>query len=460
MRHSTSVRPGNSQVNKEGHILLYEIQEVPDPTCLEYQAVAGGSVVGAIGRCFEYLLRALACMSAGSCSAEIIYLFNPKGNGRGRQTRLKLYLRSWASDRPGAHNLDRLVRAGPISLYYKFLPIERIPQANDLRASCEIVRREDLVKPLHSADKNYKILAYYYTLTLFTPNRENDYLMLDRVLDCIDEPVAITIRVQPVDISPQIHAHTAYMARLGAINNRWDIDDEAFSNTDYTGYDGRQYPGLRNHWKPLSYKDPLANDILQTERQNHKTFRNLHLSFKIKADAETIPIVRLVASVLGDSAFEDGSFRILVKENGKTPSGNLTETRQPTDTLALPSTQDANSDFDLKEYEQLRPLSRCATVDELLGVFRLPIGGYFSPCCIRKDTDPPQKKREDQILLGYDMEIGSNSTADFGQPLCIGYDQMRKHLFISSVPGGGKSTVGMNILIQLYSGSWCCRDGD
>jgi len=253
-------------MSKEDQLLIYEVKEVPDPTCLEYQATAGGSVVGAIGRGFEFLLRALACMLAGSCSAEIIYLFNAGGNGQDRQTRLKLYLRLWASDSAGAHNLDRLVRAGPISLYYKFLPIEKIPDVEGLRAGCEIVRREDLVKPLHSTDRNYKIFDYYYTLTLFIPNRENDYLMLDRVLDCIDEPVMITIQVQPVDISPQVHAHTAYLARLGAINNRWDIDDEAFSNIDYTGYDGRQYLGLRNQWKPLSYKDLLANDILQVER--------------------------------------------------------------------------------------------------------------------------------------------------------------------------------------------------
>ncbi len=447
-------------MSKKGHLLIYEVQVVPDPTCLEYQAVAGGSVVGAIARGFEFLLRALACMLAGSCSVEIIYLFKAEGNGQDRQTRLKIYLRLWASDSPGVYNLDRLVRAGPISLYYKFLPIEKIPNVEGLRASCEIVRREDLVKPLHSTDRNYKIFAYYYTLTLFTPNRENDYLMLDRVLDCIDEPVMITIQVQPVDISPQVHAHTAYMARLGAINNKWDIDDEVFGNIDYTSYDGHQYMGLRNQWKPLCYKDPLANDILQVERQNHKTFRNPHLSFKIKAEAETIPAVRLIGSVVGDCAFEDGSFRIIVKEKDKTSSDDLAETYQPTETLISSSTQDTNSDLEFKEYEQLRPLRGCATVEELLGVFRLPIGGYFSPCCIRKNTDPPQEKPEDLIELGYDMEIGSNSTADFGQPRGIRYDQLRKHLFVSSVPGGGKSTVIMNILIQLYSGSLCCRDTD
>ena len=388
-------------------------------------------------------------MLAETCSAEILFLFNPKGNGQDRQTRLKLYLRLWASDSAGAHNLDRLVRVGPISLYYKFLPIEKIPDVEGLRTSCEIVRREDFVKPLHSTDKNYKIFSYYYTLTLFIANRENNYFMLDRVLDCIDEPVVITIQVQPVDISPQVHAHTAYLARLGAINNPWDIDDEVSSNTDYTGYDGHRYLGLRNQWKPLSYKDPLASDILQVERQNHKTFRNPHLSFKIKAEAATIPVVRLIGSVVGDCAFEEGSFRLIVKEKDKTSSDYIAGTYKPTDTLTSSSTQDTNSDFEFKEYEQLRPLSRCATVEELLGVFRLPIGSYFSPCCIRKNTDPPQEKPEGLIVLGYDMEIGSNSTVDFGQPRGIRDDQMRKHLFISSVPGGGKSTAVKNILIQL-----------
>jgi len=445
-------------MSEEDQLLIYEVKEVPDPTCLEYQATAGGSVVGAIGRGFEFLLRALACMLVGSCSAEIIYLFNPEGKGQDRQTRLRLYLRLWASDSAGAHNLDRLVRAGPISLYYKFLPIEKIPDVEGLRAGCEIVRREDLVKPLHSTDRNYKIFDYYYALTLFIPNRENDNLMLDRVLDCIDEPVKITIRVQPVDISQQVHAHTAYLARLGAINNRWDNDDEDFSSIDYTGYDGPQYMGLRNQWKPLSCKDPLANDILQVERQNHKTFRNPHLSFKIKIEAVTTSVARLIGSVVGDCSFDEGSFRIIVKDN--TLSDDLAETCQLPDTLTSSSTQDTNSDIEFKEYDQLRPLRGCATVEELLGVFRLLIGGYFSPCCIRKNTDPPQEKPEELIMLGYDMEIGSNSTADFGQPRGIRYDQMRKHLFVSAVPGGGKTTAVTVMLIQIYSGSLCCSDRD
>ena len=196
-------------MSKDGHTLAYEVPEIPDPAYSQYQAAAGGDVAGAIASGFELLLRALASMPPGSCSADISLRFNPKGIGQDRQSRLKLYLRLWAHDVPTARNLDRLLRGGPVSRYYKFQPIERIPDVKGLQARCEIIRREDFIKPLYSSDLNYKILAYYYVFTLFTANQENDYLTLDQVLDCIDEPVAITIRVQPENISPQIHAHTA-----------------------------------------------------------------------------------------------------------------------------------------------------------------------------------------------------------------------------------------------------------
>ena len=114
--------------------------------------------------------------------------------------------------------------------------------------------------------------------------------------------------------------------------------------------------------------------------------------------------------------------------------------------------------MELKDYGRLRPLGRLATVDELSGVFRLLIGGYFSPCCIRKNTDPPHQNPENMIVLGYDMEIGGDSTAKFGQPRGVLFDCLNKHLFVTAIPGSGKTTAIMNILLQLHGGWLCCED--
>lgn len=434
-------------MGKDGHILAYEVQGAPDPACSDYQAAAaGGDVRGAIGSAWEHLTRAFSYMPPGSFFAEIFYLFDPKGNCRDRQSRLKMYLWVWASERAIAHNLDRLIRGGPVSCYYNFLSIEKIPDVKGLQAGCEIVRREDFIKPLYSSDLNYKIPPYYYTLTPFVANRENDYLMLDRILDCIDGKITITIRIQPVDISPQIQAHAAYLARLGTIN-KWDFDDNKFSGIDYTDPDGRKYLSLDGQFKPFSKKDPLANDILQTERQNHKTLLDRQLSFRITVKAKTQPVAGLVISTLAEAAFKNGSYRII---DGKDESSERpAETDQQTNAISASPSQHTVNNTESKDYELLRPLGRLATSDELSGIFRFPIGGYFSPRCIRQNTDPPHERRENMIVLGYDMEIGGNSTADFGQPRGVGYDRLNTHLFVTSMPGGGKTTVIMNLVFQF-----------
>ena len=148
-------------MGKDGYRLAYEIDEAPDPACSEYQAAAADSDVrGAIGSAWEHLLRAFSYMPPGSFFAEILYLFDPKGNCRDRQSRLKMYFWVWASTRAIAHNLDRLIRGGPVSCYYNFQPIEKMPDVKGLGAGCEITRREDFIKPLYSCDMNYKIPAY------------------------------------------------------------------------------------------------------------------------------------------------------------------------------------------------------------------------------------------------------------------------------------------------------------
>ena len=339
---------------KKDHILAYEIDKVPDSAYSQYKAAAsGGDVKQAIGSAFEHLLRVFSHMPPDSFFAEIFYQFDPKGDGRDRQSRLKMYLWLSASNKAVSRNLDRLIRSGPVSCYYKFLPIEKIPDVKGLKANCEIVRREDFIKPLYPPELNYKIPAYYYTFTPFAANQENDGQMLDQVLDCIDEKITIKIRVQPVDISAQVQAHAVHLARLGSVNNRWDGDDEDFGGMGYTDH---QYSSLHSQLKPSNKKDPLVNDILQTGRQNHKRLLEKHLSFNITVKTKTQPVAMLVISTLAEGAFNEGSYGI-VNEKGNSSEVSAEANRQSNTISASPSPHTGNN-MELKDYEQLRPLGR------------------------------------------------------------------------------------------------------
>jgi len=116
-------------------------------------------------------------MQTNSCSAELRFIFEPEGDGQDSQSRPNLNLLLWASNATMARNLDGLVRGGPLSHFYKFVKIEKLPKAKaELFSSCDIVRRENLVAPLHTCDLNYRIPERYYTVSPLVPNESNDYL--------------------------------------------------------------------------------------------------------------------------------------------------------------------------------------------------------------------------------------------------------------------------------------------
>ncbi|MBW1673180.1 MAG: hypothetical protein JRJ45_05955, partial [Deltaproteobacteria bacterium] len=443
-----SKKQRNSKICEEGHRRKYQVSELADPADPQYQTAAGGDVFGAIASGFQHFLRTIVQMPPGSCSAELLFIYRPVGNDKNSQERLKFYVQLEAIDSETACNLDSLLRGCMVSRFYNFEAIRKIPDVKQLQAGYRIIRRMDYLKPLYSCEVNPKIPRSYCTISSFTPNKDNDYLKLDRVLDRITEPVTISIMVKPVDISPQIHAHTTYMANLADIN-RWDRDYEDFCGIDYTGSGDHSYLKSQNQVKILNYPEPMAKDVMQIERQIHKTLPEPHLSFRIEVKAESKSVALLVASTVGEAGFQDGRYRVISSENNeKLSDGNGEACRQEADTSVCTSSHDVAGDMGSEEYEQLKQLSIVCTVEELSGIFRLPIASS-PPLCCRKNTDPPHIDEKDLVFLGYKEEslTGSASPVALGIPI----DVLAKHLAVFGLPGGGKSTNNMGILYQLHA---------
>jgi len=417
--------------------LMYLISELPDTAYSAYQAAAGGDVAEAIAKGSEHLLRTLAHMPAGSSSMEILYIFNHKANG---QDRLKLYLRLWSASTEIAQSLDRLIQGGLLSKFYEFKRVEKIPGVKKrLCDGYDITRRENSIIPLYTCDLNCKIPNRYYNISLFIPNQDNDYMMLDRILDRIDEPVTISIKVQPFDIAKLLHSYTDYLARLDSINHSWDINDENFSDMNYTGSDDRRYVSSQNQLNPLSYRDRLASDILRAGREVHQTLLEPNLLFRIQVKAKTQATARLIALTLAESGFEEGSYSIVAGSKGR-------------DCDPVQNSQEAG-DMELKEYGQLRLLNSVATVEQLSGLCKLPVASFSSPLCSRKNTDPPYIDEKDLLFIGYDEQ----SLTSNGSPISRGIhiEALKKHFSCFGLPGKGKTTSNMNLLYQLYArGIW------
>lgn len=439
----------NNKMYDNGHRRTYRMPELPDPADPRHQAAAGGDVAGAISRGFAHSLRTIVQMPPGSCSEEILFMYRPVGKNRNSQERLEFYVRLEACDSATVRSLDRLLRGSLIGRFYDFEVVERTPDPKRLHASYEIIRRVDYLKPLYPCDLNPKIPESYFTISPFKPNEDNDFLILDRVLDRIDESVTISIRIESVDVSGLLHTHTAYMARITDINHSLNTDLEDSHGIDYTGPGGHSYLRLQNQVKLLNFRDPPATDVLHAARQIHKTLPKPHLSFRIEVKAETKSVALLVASTVAEAGFKEGSYRIICGEKNDTPSDGSDEAcRQETDIAACTSSQHVNGETQSEEYIQLSKLDRLAPVDELLGIVRLPIASS-SPLCCRKNTDPPQVDEKNLILLGYKEEslTGSASPIALGIPI----DVLAKHLAVFGLPGGGKSTNNMGILYQLHA---------
>jgi hypothetical protein len=174
----------------------------------------------------------------------------------------------------------------------------------------------------------------------------------------------------------------------------------------------------------LTYRDPLADDLLRCQRRFHEDLRKPHLNFHISVKATTDINARLITSVVAESAFNEGSYRLIADDKN--------------------AEDDSNSPG---IYKDLRTLVNLATVDEMLGAIRLPVSFFASPYCIRKNTDPEFIDPDDMIVLGYDYQGHDENLKPV--PRGIHVDVLRKHFSLFGLPGVGKTTSVINILLQL-----------
>jgi hypothetical protein len=412
----------------------------------QYQMEAGGNVVDAVGIDFEHLSQALANMSSGGPSLEISFSFTPSSANRDLQSGLSIYLKGHAKDTSEIASLKLLLERGPLSRFYNLQVTDKVkPLVKEFGAACSIIRRTQPVIPLHSPEYNDKIPPFYYTIRPFEENNANDYVNLDRVLGGIKEEVHIQLLFQPTDITDELSNHTAYLSQLQSINRVWDREEDADSGlNNFLGNDASEWRSSRDQaLKPLRYPDPLADDILREQRRFRGTLQLPHLLFQIVVLARTPGVAQLIGSVVANSAFKDGSYRLIFSSQGEELFDQLFRSVKESEILA-PITHETR--FQRKNhalYSGLERLAHVGTVAELTGIFRLPVASFSSPRCIRMNTDPPNEIDQDLLVLGID-EQGSKSARG------IVLLNSCKHTFINGLSGSTKTNSGRNIAIQLH----------
>jgi len=253
--------------------MTYLLDSVPDPAYPLYRFRAGGDVRSALRDDAGHLLRTFAAFPPGSASLSLQLYYRPASAGENHGVqRLSVSLSGQAFSPAAAASLKLLLASGPLQRFYRLVPGDPVITP-ELPAACSVVRRQELLPATVTAEFNAKALSVYYAATPFKAREENDYMLLDGVLDPLSEPALVTIDISPAAIGPEAAAHTRYLSLLQQVNHVFSLGDD-----DLFAPGGGEW---RDAARPLHVREPLVDELLQQQRRFHETLRQPHLRFGI-----------------------------------------------------------------------------------------------------------------------------------------------------------------------------------
>jgi hypothetical protein len=336
--------------------------------------------------------------------------------------------------------------------FYDLQPVDAAPvDWKRFHAATDIVRRQTLLEPTVGPECNARALPLYYTIGSFEAREDNDYLVVDGVLGGLTEPVSIEICVEPADTHRDLSAHTVYLAHLQPINRAWDPADGEVPDLQWRRHSGSAKPLSRSEPAVLRMKEPQVDEVLRQQQRFHETLPLPHLRFSIRVMAPRPAMAHLVATVVADSAFENGSYQLFDSSRGDPDLVWPIDGEQGLRVAPIDALKRLLGDRKIDLYERQAGLAHVAPVEEFASVFRLPVASFGSPCCIRKSSDPLPEKPEDLIILGYEERPDEGRTARTrpGIPRGIRVDRLTTHLTVTGTSGSGKSMGGKNLVYQL-----------
>ncbi|MFC1762909.1 ATP-binding protein [Planctomycetota bacterium] len=430
------------------HKFMYSMPFVIDASCQRIQAQAGGDVYSANAAGWLHIMRYVSHMQPGLVSAELLYVFDPRGDGRNRQTRLRLFLCINASSANIAKAISVLIERGPLAGLYRFAKMDKpIPMPQGLHTSCHVVRCLDEIPALHSCDFNSKIPDAYRVIRPFVRNQKRDLWMLDKVLDKINEPVVFSCRIQPVDTAREMQAITTLVDQYHSVNHGRVFESD--NDISFIGVDGLSHLHNLDHIRPLNLRDPSADVAIHSLRPIHQALcQQPHLDFMIEARARNEATAQLLCGIVSESCFDGQCYQIKTGYHSKGSNEyNREEVHNPE--LETDSCRPITNQLASVDPSSLERLTHLATVDELSEIFKFPVvGPNCMTLCISRNTDPPYEVPEDLIIFGYDEQGVEGNPHPIARGLTT--EDLRKHLLIVAASGSGKTTTSINTLIQLH----------
>lgn len=300
---------------------------------------------------------------------------------------------------------------------------------------------------------------YYIPLYVahpFEPVPEQDMLLLDRYFAAYDQPFMVEITLEAAALQAE-----ELLAIEKMINHLERV--KGFS----TAREGEERSFLRRE-----QQDFTAEAIAETFEEYHeKLLQERYFQFAIRIWGKDPDLTPILAANVARECNGSGKYRKIILKSGEELYKQAVDASsriaiapevcwqeywdeswdkpfQETDVFPFNNTGKRGGAEKKRAFSfiyDLRRLPRLARLESLASFFRLPVPGPEPLQTMRKETEAPRENSEaaDRITLGTDFyKPGLSHSLDL--------ELIKKHIFISGVPGSGKTTSIFNILIQLH----------
>jgi len=447
-------------------VFNYLIQSIPDPGDNSLAASVGGNITQKAFTAAEQFLRIVSHLDSDMFSFTIRFIYKSKEYGQSR-TQIQFEVRTELDN--SYELIDKLINSGPFTSVYQIIDLQDKKIKDKVKdkkikiydfdytkfnSLTEVVKQEKIYTPFireylqnkpDYEDKIKHIPKLYYTIHQFKVRAENEWLQVDNLLDRYKNDIVIEIRISPTDTASELKLFSDYI-RGSKVKEQLKQIEIGFEQV---------------------VQDPMADEINRLHEETYENLKKPQFNYFIRCWGVNKQDTELIASSIAESCFDEGHYSLITVSKTK-PIWN--EIIQNINTINLGFLENRvwdiiNSIEGSNPYLNFKRMSRLASPDELLSIFRLPVGkANSSHKTMRRHTDPEQNENiKNSILIGDDLELGKvkdgrefNDLEELFAGLNSSFSELRldkellkKHMFIAGVPGSGKTTAMNNLLTQF-----------
>ncbi|MBP3885999.1 MAG: ATP-binding protein [Olsenella sp.] len=386
-------------------MLAYEVKRLPDLTLSKYQVFADSGIEGMLDAQTQFLRQLHRVSLLGGVGIHLLYDYDPT-RVAGHKLRVFLMFSGVDESSPYASKVERVVSASGVSSYFS---LERVAaqEVPDHRYRCSAAQRkhERFLQTVVDSRE-----SYFYLVPNWELRDEARLNSMVRLMESFDERCCyrVDLATEPgLDES----VHLSFERPLSFLRN---------VNSRETGLSERTKMAQ-------TQRDPNADETLkQYEAWLSAVDSSALFRARVLAMADDEQVCQLLLDAAATESVESGV-------------GDI-ETMGPMDTLAgVGDPIEERCDKDAPR--SMRKWATTYLAEEAAAFCRLPV--LYDGEAIELPKETAASPESSGIVIGSDRN---------GHDVLVPYDLLPKHMFVSGVPGAGKTNTMLLLANSLWNG--------